>query len=91
MHFVSKILTEFVNWNIEKGQQVKMCCLVGFSEELFAVWYVKMSQIDSENDKNLKISQFSKILCIFSNFSTDVVNWNVENKRCLQYETWTVP
>ena len=37
-----------------------------------------MSQIDTENDKNLKIFKFSKIVCIFSKVSTDNVNRNIE-------------
>ena len=37
---------------------------------------MKLSQIDTKNDKNRNVS---KILCIFSKFSTDFVNWNVEN------------
>ena len=42
-----------------------MCCPVGFSGEFNAVFYVKMSQIDTEIDKKPKIFQFSKPLCIF--------------------------
>ena len=36
-----------------------------------------MSQIDTENDKNVKILQFLKFLCIFVDVSTDFVDWNV--------------
>ena len=42
---------------------------------------MKMSQIDTENDKNLKISHFSKISCFFSKFLADFVNWNVEKSQ----------
>ena len=42
-------------------------CPVGFSEELVAIFKMKMSQIDTENDKNHKVFQFSKILLIFIN------------------------
>ena len=41
-------------------------CSVGLSEEIIAVFHMKKSQVDIENDKNPKISQFSKSLCIFS-------------------------
>ena len=51
---------------------------VVFNEEITAMFCLKMSQIDTENDKNPKSFQFSKISCIFSNFLTDFVNWNVE-------------
>ena len=40
-----------------------------------------MSQIDTENDKNPKNFQFSKISCIFCKFLTDLANWNVEKDR----------
>ena len=56
-----------------------MCCPVGYSEEFIAVFAVKMSQIDTEKDKNHKTFQFLTIVSIFfSIFSTDFVNWNVE-------------
>ena len=38
---------------------------VGFSEEIIAVFQMKKSQIDTENDKNPKIFHFSKFLRIF--------------------------
>ena len=44
-----------------------------------AIFWLKMSQIDTEIDKNPKKFQFSKISCIFSKFLTDFANWNVEN------------
>ena len=37
-----------------------------------------MSQIDTENDKNPKSFQFSKILSTFSKFLTDFAKWIVE-------------
>ena len=51
---------------------------VVFNEEITGMFCLKMSQIDTENDKNPKSFQFSKISCIFSKFLTDFVNWNVE-------------
>ena len=38
---------------------------------------MKKSQIDNENDKKPKNFQTSKILCIFVEILTDLVNWNV--------------
>ena len=38
---------------------------VGFSEEIYAVFESKMSQIDTENDKNPKNFHFSMYFCIF--------------------------
>ena len=43
---------------------------------------MKMSQIDTKNDKNPKVFQILKILSIFSKLSTDIVIWNV--KTCQQ-------
>ena len=40
-------------------------CQVGFSEKTIAVFYMKKSQIYTENDKNHKIFSFSKRLRIF--------------------------
>ena len=55
-----------------------MCCPVRFSEELIAIFLVKLSQIDTENDKNPKVFQFSLSVSFFSKSPTDIVNWNVE-------------
>ena len=40
-------------------------CPVGFSEKIIAVFQLENSQIDTENDKNLKFFQFSKTMRIF--------------------------
>ena len=66
------------DWNVERVNKERMCCPVGFYEEFIAVLLVKVSQIDTENDKSPKIFQFSKCLCIFSKFLTDIVDWNVK-------------
>ena len=42
-----------------------ICCPVVFFQKIIAVFYMKKSQKDTENDKSTKIFQFSKILCIF--------------------------
>ena len=41
---------------------------VVFNEEITAMFCLKMSHIDTENDKNPKSFQFSKTACIFPNF-----------------------
>ena len=35
-----------------------ICCPIDSSEEFIAVCFVKMSQIDTENDKNPKVFKF---------------------------------
>ena len=53
--------------------------LVVFKEEIIAMFQMKMSQIDSEIDKNLRnFSIFKDFLHFFSKFLTDFVDWNVE-------------
>ena len=39
---------------------------------------MKMSQIDTENDKNLKTFKISKILCIVFQIFDGLFDWNVE-------------
>ena len=53
----------------------RICCPVGISEGIIAVFQMKKSQIDTkndkpmtENDKSPKIFLFSMVLCIFPNF-----------------------
>ena len=50
---------------LEMLKMAPSCCPVGSSEEIIAVFPLKKSQIDTQNDKNPKIFPFSKILCIF--------------------------
>ena len=63
--FFSKISTNFVDWNVEKGQKGNNVLSSRLFEEFLAVFQVKMSQIDTENHKKPKVFQFSKFLCIF--------------------------
>ena len=53
-------------------------CPVGFSEEIIAVFHMKKSQIDTENDKIPKIFNFQKVYAFSPKFSTDFVDWNVK-------------
>ena len=40
-----------MDWNVGKGQKEGIRCPESFSEELISVLLVKMSQINTENDK----------------------------------------
>ena len=43
----------------------RICCLVGFYEEIIAVFLRKISQIDTQNEEKPKIFKFSLFLCCF--------------------------
>ena len=77
----STFSTNFVDWNVKKVNNKKICCPVGFSKELNAVFKVKMSKINTENDKKPKNFQFPKFLCILSKFLSDYVDWNSEKDQ----------
>ena len=66
-----------MDWNVEKGEQRKNLLSSSRYEEFFAFLEMKTSQMDTENDKNPKGFQFSKVLGISSSL-TDSVDWNVE-------------
>ena len=55
-------------------------CPVGFFEEVITVFSVKMSQIDTENDKP-KIFRISKILSIFFRIFDKLILWIGTLKR----------
>ena len=55
--FVSfEVPADFVYWNVFKGQQGIFGCPVVFYEEIIALLWMEMPQIDTEIDKNLKSS-----------------------------------
>ena len=61
-----------------------MCCQVGFYEEFIVVFSVKMSQIDTENDKNLTFSNFQgfySFLLKFRQISWIGIFQTVKNKN----------
>ena len=69
-HF-SKLLTNIVKWNIENlkmGPKGKNVLSSSFSEEFIAIFQVKMSQIDTENDKKPKVLQFLSIYAFLLKF-----------------------
>ena len=45
--------------------KVAVCYPVVFKDEIVSVFRLKMSQLDTEIDKNLKILQFSKFYAVF--------------------------
>ena len=47
-------------WNVLRGQQGKRWLSSNHFQEFIAFFQIKMSQIDTEIDKQLKIFQFSK-------------------------------
>ena len=63
--------------NVKKGHQEKMRCAVGLSEEFIAGFHVKMSQIDTKNDKKTQFFYFRMFNAFFVNLSTKFVTWNV--------------
>ena len=52
---------------LKRVNKERMCCLVCFSEKFRAVCYMKNSQIDTENNKKPKSSNFQFFYCIFCN------------------------
>ena len=62
---------------LKRDCRERKCYLVDFSEKIIAVFEVKMSQIDTGNDKNPKLPVLKDFMH-FSKFSTDFVSWNVE-------------
>ena len=53
-------------------------CPVGFSKEIIAVFPMKKFQIDTENDKNPKFSNFQRFYAFFPTFLKEFVDWNNE-------------
>ena len=70
-----------MNWNVKEVNNEKMCFLVGFFKDLNAVFQVKVSQINTENEKKFKFFQFPKFLCFFSTFLKNYVDWNIEKDQ----------
>ena len=50
---------------LNKVNKERICCPVGFFEDFIAVFWVKMSQIETKNAKKLKVFPFSKCFSIF--------------------------
>ena len=53
--FFVKISRDFVNWKVLSSQQEKVGCPVVFYEQIIAMFSMKTCQIDTENDKSVKI------------------------------------
>ena len=54
-------------------------CPVRFSKEIIAVFKMKKSQIDTENDKNPKISIFQRFDALFSRYFERLCGLSVGN------------
>ena len=65
MYFFINFRQTLWTGTLRRVNKEEMSCPVGFSEDFIAVFLVKIFQIGSENDKKLKVFQFSKFLCIF--------------------------
>ena len=78
MHFLLKFHRLRGLECFEGSTMKKLVRPVVFNEDIIAIFWLKMSQIDTENDKNPKNFQFSKISCNFSKFLSNFANWNVE-------------
>ena len=69
---------DIVDQNVENDQQGTNTLFNRLFQELIAVFQIKVSQIDTENDKKPKTFHFSIFFAIFVKFLTDFVNCNVE-------------
>ena len=63
-HFVT-VSTDFVDWNVEKGQQGKTVLSSRLFEKFIAVFQVKMSRTDTENDRR---TQNIPVFFVFMHF-----------------------
>ena len=74
-----KVSTVFLDWAVLKGQKETSRCPVVFNEEIVAMLWMKISQIDTENDKKLKSFEFPKIsFSFFSKISMGFIDCNIE-------------
>ena len=64
--FSVKVSTNLVDWNVLRGQRGKNWLFSCLFEQFIVFIEMKMPLIDTKNDKNPKIFQFSKLLCNFS-------------------------
>ena len=68
----------------KRANKERMCCRVTFSEEFTAVFGVKASQIDNDDDKNPKLFPvFKAFMHFFYIILTEFVAWNVETGQQL--------
>ena len=70
MHFFPNFSRSLWIGTLKRINKEKMCCPVGFFEVLFTVFQVTMSQIDTENDKKPKFSNFQSFYAFFVKVST---------------------
>ena len=91
MHFLLKVRqTSWIGmfWSVNKEW---VCCQIVFYEERIAMFWMKMSQIDTENDKNPRIYQVSKILCILSQIFDRLQTSSIETLKRVNKEKSCCP
>ena len=64
--FFVEVSTVFWDWTVLKGQKETIRCPVVFNEEIVSMFWLKVCQIVTENDKNLEIFEFPETF--FCNF-----------------------
>ena len=65
MSIFVEVSTVFLDWTVLKGQKETIRCPVVFNEEIVVMFWLKMFQIDTKNDKNHEVFQIPKILNSF--------------------------
>ena len=64
--FFVEVSTVFLDWTVLKGQKETISCPVVYNEEIVSMFWLKVCQIDTKNDKNLEIFEFPEpFFCIF--------------------------
>ena len=65
-----------MDWNVLRGQRGKGWLSSSLFEE-FIAFFKKMPQIDSEDDKNPKFSNFQSFYAFFVEVSTNFEDWKL--------------
>ena len=78
MHFLLSFCQNSWTGIISSVNKEKVGCPVVVCEKILAMFWMKMSQMSPKMTKLPKFSNFQRFYTIFSKFSTDFVNWNVE-------------
>ena len=77
MHILPNFRQTSSTATFKRVNKERMCRPVDFSEEFVAVFIVKMSQIDTEDDKNPKFSNFQSFYAFFVEVSTNFEDWKI--------------
>ena len=75
-----KFMMDFVDWNVKKGvNKEKICCPVGFSEELIDVFKLTIfSNWHQKRQKTQNFQTFKVFMQLLSNLWQTSVDWNNE-------------